>query len=123
MRCTRPRALGAVVDEHELAVVGCAVGRLLQQDVAEGDDRHQRVVEVVSDAASQRAERFHLLRLMELLLELVALPLRLAQLGRVAADADELHRIAGRIQEEFGFGADRTDLAVETADAVLRFRR
>ena len=51
------------------------VGReLLEQQVGVAEDRGEQVVEVVRDAAGEPADRFHLLRLPELLF---ALPERL----------------------------------------------
>ncbi len=60
------RRLGHLLDVAPDFVV---LGEPRQGEVAVTDDRGEKVVEVVGDAAGQESHRFHLLRLAELLLE------------------------------------------------------
>ena len=62
--------VGVLLDLHD--VLEGRVGRPVvgEQQVAVADDRLQHVVEVVRDAAGELADRVHLLRLGELLLDL-----------------------------------------------------
>ena len=56
----------------------------LADHVRVADDRGEQVVEVVRDAAGEPADRFHLLRLAELLFAIVERPARLPVAQRVA---------------------------------------
>ena len=103
------RAVGARLDRQDLRVDGVAGLVRLQQQVGEADDRGQHVVEVVGDAAGQRADRLHLLRLGELLLE----RLRLGHVDHVedralagAAAAGE-RRHVDLARQLLALGADR----------------
>ena len=66
--------------------VGIVGVEAVERHLAEADDGGQQVVEVVGDAAGQLPDRFHLLRLPELLLE----PLQLGDVAREADQADDL---------------------------------
>ena len=96
---------------HRLLFLRLAQAAL--QDLRIAGDDHQQIVEVVGDAAGQLAERFHLLRLRELLAGLFERDLRLALRGDVAGDLGEADQFAGVV-------ADRVDddAGVETA-AIL----
>ena len=48
-------------------------GHILAQQIEVADDDREQIVEIVSDAAGQIADRFHLLRLPKLIVELLAL--------------------------------------------------
>src|SRR5689334_18700257 len=65
---------------------------LRRLDVAQDD--HQKIVEVVRDAAAELADRLHLLRCRELLLGLAQRLLRLVPLGDVARDLREAEQLA-----------------------------
>ena len=76
----------------------------LQRVKAAADD-HQKIVEVVRDAAGQLTERIELLRFCKLLLHLLELELRLAALGNVAGDlgeTDEFAVLADRVDDDAG---------------------
>src|SRR3954469_14388474 len=59
----------------------------VHDEIGVSADRDEEVVEIVRDTAGEPAERFHLLRLPQLLLE--ALPL-----SQVFDDGDEINRVA-----------------------------
>ena len=65
------------------------IGKPAAKQLRVAADDHQEIVEVVGDAARQLAERFHLLRLGELLLRALERSLRLPPLGDVARDLHE----------------------------------
>ena len=65
------------------------IGQSAAQKLRVTADDHQEIVEVVRNAARQLAERFHLLRLRELLLRPLERCLRLPSLGNVACNIDE----------------------------------
>ena len=62
-------ALGRVHDVVQIAAQGALFRRLLQGELAVAQDGAEDVVEVVGDAAGQRADRLHLLRLPQLRFE------------------------------------------------------
>jgi hypothetical protein len=68
-------------------------GPFLQHMHAAADD-HQEVVEVMSDAAGELAERVELLGLGELPLHRLELELRVAPLGDIAGDLGKAHHLA-----------------------------
>ena len=61
----------------------------VQKQIAVAEDGGEKIIEVVRDAAGQLAERFHLLRTEDLILQLLAR-------GDVHERADETHRCAVR---------------------------
>src|SRR3989442_15876576 len=63
---------------------------ILLRELAVAEDRTQDVVEVVRDAACERAHRFHLLRLAELSLETLLLGLGLLALNGDARKMGDL---------------------------------
>ena len=68
-------------------------------------DDHEKIVEIVRDAAGQLAERVELLRFRQLLLHLLELELGLAALGNVAGDlgeADELAVLVDGVDDDAG---------------------
>src|ERR1700704_3975009 len=68
-------------------------------------DDHQQIVEVVSDAARELSESFHLLRLGELLLRPFERGLRLPPLRDVARDLCEADQRAVLVADRFDDGA------------------
>ncbi len=66
----------------------------LHRQLRQAQDRHQRVVEIVRDAAGQSADRFHLLQLMDFLLCVAAAAFGRPLVRDVGADPD---RATGRI--------------------------
>jgi hypothetical protein len=74
---------GLLAGRHDLveaAAMGGLGGAALEPELSVADDRREQVVEVVGHAPGELADRFHALRLAQLLLEL-------ALLGDVAQDA------------------------------------
>ena len=63
---------GRVADRLDVVAARVAGFELAQQQIAVADHRGHQIVEVVRDAAGELADRLHLLRLAQLLLELVA---------------------------------------------------
>ena len=105
--------VGVLLDLHD--VLEGRIGRPVvgEQQVGVADDRLQHVVEVVRDAAGELADRVHLLRLGELLLDLaqlggvegvedrrLALGLGLALVHRGHPDPHGAARLAGERQFE-----------------------
>ena len=88
-------------DVLEEAVDGVGGIELGHGEVREAQDRGEQVVEVVGDAGGERADRFHLLGLADLALELGAL-------GDVARDADDADDGAGRVAQRH-LGRDGAD--------------
>ena len=68
----RGAALGAAVDLLDRAAQARALRQLVEEHLAVTEDRGEHGVEIVGDAASEPSDRLHLLRLPELLLELLA---------------------------------------------------
>src|SRR5439155_8325512 len=66
------RAIGGLQDRARLLALG-TVGQAAEEHLTVAGDHVQQVVEVVGHAAGQTADRFDLLRLPKLLLELAAL--------------------------------------------------
>ncbi len=66
-----PGLLGRLDDLLETLLRTRPLGKLCAHQVGVAHDRRQRVVEVVRDAARQPSDRFHLLRLPELVLQTV----------------------------------------------------
>ncbi len=68
-RCTALDALHRAVDQPAQPGI---VGNALAQQIEIAHHRHQEIVEVMGDTAGELADRFHLLRLAQLLLGLFA---------------------------------------------------
>ena len=86
----RGRALASLLDQRRArGAAAPGLRQLEQQDAAAPEDHGQHVVEVVGDAAGELADRFHLLRLAQLV---VALPQCLVGLPAL----EELADLAGR---------------------------
>ena len=88
------------------------IGEPAAQKLRVAADDHQQIVEVVGDAAGQLAERFHLLRLGELLLRPLERGLRLPSLGDVAGDLHEADERADLV-------ADRLDHDARPEQALV----
>ena len=74
--------VGGLANFGDILVTGVAGAQIFEEQVRVAGDRGENVVEVVSDPAREPADRFHFLRLAQLLLELHAL-------GDIAADAED----------------------------------
>ena len=85
------RAFGFVEDDVD-AAPRAVVERLLRQPLRPGEDRRQRVVELVRDAGDRLAERGHLLGLQQLLVEVARLVVQLLSLADVAHQRLEAQR-------------------------------
>src|ERR1019366_3017126 len=93
-------AVGCLLDGLDLLVHGAALFQLLQQDLGVSVNDHQKVVEVVGDAAGEAADGIHFLRLAKLLFELTPV-------GDIFGD---------QFQYFFGFIADSGGAAAEPHD-------
>ena len=97
--CVSPAARSAAAAiASAFAAQRLVVGHLLEQPAGLPADHHQQIVEVVRDAAGEPADRFHLLRLTELLFELLVR----GEVVELAADGRELAAVAeepGRADE------------------------
>src|SRR5580704_14092145 len=82
------RPYARFVDDLEVPADSVLRRKVLLRENAERDDRKQRVVEIVGDAAGERADRLDLLRVQQLTLELVPLPLHLPEIGYVLYHSD-----------------------------------
>ncbi len=79
-------AVGRFENLFRVAPPLVAFGQVLRDHLRVAADGHEQVVEVVRDAARQPSDRFHLLRLAELLVALLQLILRLLPFHHVADD-------------------------------------
>ena len=109
----RAAALARHDDAVEVTREAAALWRIAQCDLAVAEDRAQDVVEVVRDAAGERAHRLQALGATQLLLHL-------AHLGDVADDADDPLRHAVRVAKHLPAAADRARL-LAAQDAVFEF--
>ena len=94
------------------ARAGCSGLELAEGELRVAGDRGQRVVQVVRDAAREPADRFHLLRLPELILELTAV-------GHVLHRPDHPPRASLSVAEDVRLLVHPADRAVRTHDAML----
>src|SRR5262249_34395299 len=81
------------------------IGESTAQKLRVAADDHQQIVEVVGNAARQLAERFHLLRLRQLLLRALERCLGLPSLGDVARDVHEAGKGARLVADRLDHGA------------------
>src|SRR5712664_1938797 len=88
-------------------------------DLAVTEDGVQDIVEIVRDAASQRAHRFEPLGAPQLLLQLAQFPLGLPSLGDVEHEADRTHGFAVVAEERTPLLVQPAHLAVRVHDAVF----
>ena len=91
---------------------GCSASTSPSASSRVAGDGGQRVVEVVRDAAREPADRLHLLRLPELILELAAV-------GDVLHRADHLRGPALGVPEDVRLLVHPADGAIGTDDAML----
>ena len=104
-------------------VSGRLVGLVEQQHVGvTGDDREQ-VVEVVRDAAGQLAERFHLLRLEQLLLQPPLLVFGDDTIGDVASFRNQQRDMTGSVEDRLEREIDVVQLTVARPGASPRNAR
>ena len=83
----RGAALGALQRAVDQPMQPRIVGHALAQQIEIAHHRHQQIVEIMRDAAGELADRFHLLRLPQLLLGLFARGDFLHQIGGALLDA------------------------------------
>ncbi len=83
-RCAALRALQCAIDQ---ATEPRIVGQALAQQIEVAHHSHQKIVEVMRDAAGELADRLHLLRLTQLFLRLLAGSNLLHQFGGALIDA------------------------------------
>ena len=69
--CARCAAFS--ISLHVVDEIGVALAQTIEHEVRVAGDRREQVVEVVRDAAGEPADRLHLLRLPELVLEQLVL--------------------------------------------------
>ena len=105
-------AIGGLVDLIGVLTTGIGGAEVLEQEIRVAGDGREDVVEVVGNAARQAADRFHLLGLAQLLLELDAL----RDVAPDAQDADEPAlvelRSRGKLSDaEVAFGGADAELA------------
>ena len=68
---------------------GVVLGQMLQQDLTECHDARQEIVDVMYNASSQSSECFHLLGLVQLLLEFPSLLFKLLSFGDILSDGND----------------------------------
>ena len=98
-------AFGRRFDRRERPLAFGIVANRFPQGVKTAADDHQKIVEIVRDAAGQLAECVELLRFGELLMHLFELEQGLAALGNVPGDlgeADELAVLVDGIDDDAG---------------------
>ena len=91
----------------------------LEDEIAVTQDPGEQVVEVMRDAAGEPADRFHLLRPVDLFLEAGSGGLGGLGFGHVLADVDRANDLAAFIQEWSGGAPDGLLLAVRGLDQHL----
>ena len=106
------RALTRFANLFEIFVPGMPLSRLGEQNIAVTQNRRQDVVEVVCHAAGEPPDRFHLLGLDQLRLELLAL-------GHVLNDSDYSQRGSRLVPNDVGLFLDPPNRAVRTDDPML----
>jgi len=78
----------------------------LPRQIQAADDHRQQIVEIMRDAASQLADRVHLLRLDDGVARFVQRALRFASFGQIAGDLGKAvqlaQRVADRIDHDIG---------------------
>ena len=89
------------------------------RQLAVPQDRAEYVIEVVGDAARQRADGFHFLRLPQLRLQLLLVDLRLLLRGHIDRRADEPDRLARRVAQTTAARMQPMPFAVGVADAIF----
>ena len=92
-RVTDAGALGGAPDFLDVGARGMIRRELAERQLRVAGDRGQRVVQIVRDAAGEPADRFHLLRLPQLILEQPAV-------GDVLHGADHPQRTALRVAHD-----------------------
>ena len=120
-------ALPACMTCVQLIVERLALAQLPLRQLAVAQDRAQDVVEVVRDAAGERADRLHLLRTAQRVLRTRALQLARAQfllraltLSDVDHSAHKFNEMAGRAQNRMTYDVNVPDGAIRMHDAVVR---
>ena len=108
-------ALGRVADLLHVAEARIRLGQALRDEAGEAEDCRQQVVEIVGDASGQLADRLHLLRLAQLILE--RSPLR-----HVRDDAGAARRRAVGVVGETSDGRDPPRRSVRPCRPILELR-
>ena len=107
----RGRAIAGQADLGDVAAGRIVLGHPGQHQIGHAVDHRQQVVEVVRDAAGEAADDLHLLRLLQLLLEL-------ALLGDVGGRADQAIQLAGVVVHVERAVADPAHRAIGADDAI-----
>ena len=102
-------ALGFAEDRLEAAADRLVERRALRQALGPAEDRRERVVQLVRDAGDRLAERRHLLRLQELVIDVARLVVELLALADVADERLDAQRavVARRIGARRQLDPDR----------------
>ena len=90
------RAIGVLLDLHDVLEGRIGGPVIVQQQIGIADDRSEHIVEVMRHAAGQLADRLHLLRLREILLQRALL----GRVERVEHHAARFARVLGRREEQ-----------------------
>ena len=90
-----PRGALRLAEDRLEAALGLLVDRSLRQPLGPGQDRRERVVQLVRDAGDRLAERGHLLGLQQLVIEVARLILELLALADVAHQRFDAQRAVG----------------------------
>ena len=91
------RALRLAENDFQSSPNGRLERRLLRQALGPGEDRGQRVVQLVRDARYRLAERGHLLRLEKLVIDVASLVVELLALAHVPNECLDAQTVAGRL--------------------------
>jgi len=106
-------------DRFEILALAASFRHLPHQQLRKREDRHQRVVEVMRYAAGECAERFELLRMKQLTLELALSLLGRPRLGHIPDRPDAPDGTVFMIECQFEFDADPFKRPVRTVNAEL----
>ena len=116
-----PGTLGGMHDVVEIAPQGAAFSGLLLCQFAVPQDCSKYVIEVMGNAAGQRADCFHLLRLPQLRFQLFLVHLRpLLRIG-VHGRTDESDRFAGHVTQTTAARVQPVPVTIRLPDAIFAF--
>src|SRR5271155_5733465 len=88
---------------------------------AVAENRAEYVVEIMRNAARQRTDRLHLLRLPQLRFELLFIDLRLFLRRHIAGRADESQRFSRRVARTAAACGQPMPFAVRVTNAIFAF--
>ncbi len=95
----RPAALAGDHDAFQIAAQPASRGHVAQRHLPVAQDRAEQIVEVVRDAAGERAHRFETLSLAQLVLHPPQFFLGDMAIGHIEHESDHARRLALRIEE------------------------